>query len=82
MEFAHQNFRHDVYDLDESGVLSRKAGIPVPSSAEEVNAESRSVLEAVTSYIQVRPALILPERVLATTGKDVVIRTRRALDPR
>jgi hypothetical protein len=55
MGFAH-NFNHELYDLDEkSGILSRKNGISeAPLSAEEKNAESRSVLEAVTSFVQAR----------------------------
>ena len=53
MGFAH-NFSHELFDLDEkSGVLSRKNGSEAPLSAEEKNAESRSVLEAITSYVQV-----------------------------
>jgi len=46
-------FAHDAYDLDEkTGMLSRKDGLCLPATAEERNAETCSVLEAVTDFIQ------------------------------
>ena len=47
-------FNHENYVLDEhTGVLSRKVGHISPKTAEEGNAESRSVLETLTAYVQV-----------------------------
>jgi len=81
MEFTSITFSHDLYDLDDkTGVLSRKPGIPVPPSAEERNVESCSVLEAVTSYIQVLTTHLSVQQFPLKLGKDVVARSRRALD--
>ena len=47
-------FDHEHYFLDQSsGVLSRKPEHVAPRSAEEKNAESSSVLEALTTHVQV-----------------------------
>ena len=61
-------FRHELYDLDEtSGHLTRKPGFLPPSTAEEQNAEYCSVLEAITTFLQVDCRLFhvleQPERV-------------------
>jgi len=47
-------FRHELYDLDESsGHLTRKPGFLPPSTAEEQNAEHCSMLDAITTFLEV-----------------------------
>ena len=54
MEFVNSAFVHEHYNLDDkTGVLSRKAGHTAPRNAEQENLESGSVLEALTTYVQV-----------------------------
>jgi len=61
-------FNHEHFVLDEKRnfTVSRKAGHISPQSAEEINVESLSVVEALATYVQVNhPTLLsgsLPRR--------------------
>jgi hypothetical protein len=65
-------FDHEHYFLDQSsGVLSRKPEHVAPRSAEEKNAESSSVLEALTTHVQARmKALGLVEHWIPDSDDD------------
>jgi hypothetical protein len=74
-------FAHDAYDLDEkTGMLSRKDGLCLPATAEERNAETCSVLEAVTDFIQAQIIASTTSN-SARTGTNDIPWTNGVLDP-
>lgn len=75
-------FDHEHYVLDKhTGVLSRKVGHVAPKTAEEGNAESRSVLEALAIHVEVaiKSRNSFPNGIFI--GGDDCPRPRGALDP-